>query len=306
MPVVIRWLPAFLFVMTTRSDSAATPDAPPVLVGAHRRLDLSRTRVMGVLNVTPDSFSDGGDYDDPTRAIDHALAMVDQGASVIDIGGESSRPGAAPVSVDDELARVLPVVEGIRRVSDVFISLDTSAPRVIREGCAIGADMVNDIRGLQTDGAIEAVAATGAAACVMHMQGQPRDMQACPSYDDVVAEVAAFLDARLASCQAQGVGRESLVIDPGFGFGKTLAHNLTLMRALNRFTAERYPVLMGVSRKSMFAHLFGADDMARRINGSLGAAFWAVQQGVAIVRAHDVRETVDMVTLAEQLTAGRR
>lgn len=287
------------------ADSKASPDTPPVLVGAHRRLDLTQTCVMGILNVTPDSFSDGGRYHDPARAIDHALEMIEQGAAIIDIGGESSRPGAAPVPVKQELGRVLPVVEGIRRVSDVFISVDTSAPDVIRQSCEAGADMINDIRGLQAEGAIDAVARAGAAACVMHMQGQPSDMQACPTYQDVVAEVSTFLDSRLVDCEAGGIASESLVIDPGFGFGKTLAHNLALMRALDRFVAGGYPVLMGVSRKSMFSRLFARDDMNTRINGSLGAAFWAVQKDVAIVRAHDVRETVDMLTLARALVADR-
>lgn len=275
---------------------------PPMLVGAHHRLDMSQTCVMGVLNVTPDSFSDGGRYNEPERAIEHALEMIEQGATIIDIGGESSRPGAALVSVGEELARVLPVVEGIRKTSDVFISVDTSAPEVIRQSCAAGADMINDIRGLQRQGAVEAVAQAGAAACVMHMQGQPRDMQDAPSYDDVVAEVTDFLAGRLASCLAQGISGQSLVIDPGFGFGKTLEHNLELMRALKRFAADGYPVLMGVSRKSMFARLFKTNDMASRINGSLGAAFWAVQQGVAIIRAHDVRQTVEMMTLARAIS----
>lgn len=273
------------------------------LVGAHHTLDLSRPHVMGVLNVTPDSFSDGGLYVEPTAAIERGLQMIEEGATIIDIGGESTRPGARPVSPDDELARVLPVVEGLRRHSAVFISIDTSEPRVMAPACDAGADMINDVRGLQRPQALEAVAGAGAAACVMHMQGQPGHMQAAPFYTDVVSEVTMFLAERVAACQQAGIAREQLVVDPGFGFGKNLDHNLVLMRNLRRLTDGDRPVLMGVARKSMFAHLFERDTLESRINGSLGAAFWAVQQGIAIIRTHDVRPTAELLMLARALAA---
>jgi len=261
---------------------------------------------MGILNVTPDSFSDGGRYSDPARAIERALEMIDEGAGVIDVGGESTRPGATPVPVAQELGRVLPVVEGIRRASDVFISVDTSAPEVIRQACAAGADLINDVRGLRAEGAVAAVAQAGAAACLMHMQGDPGDMQNAPRYDDVLEEVTTFLAARTAECVAAGIARDALVLDPGFGFGKTLAHNLELLRRLSSFADGGYPVLMGASRKSMFAKLYKRDDITSRITGSLGAAFWAAQRGVSIIRAHDVRQTVQMVDLARLLHGDNR
>ncbi|MDA3921478.1 MAG: dihydropteroate synthase [Salinisphaera sp.] len=273
------------------------------LIGAHHVLDLTSTQVMGVLNVTPDSFSDGGHYAESSKAIERALEMIEEGATIIDIGGESTRPGAQPVAPEIELARVLPVVEGIRRHSQVFVSVDTSEPRVIAAVCEAGADLINDIRSLQRPGSLEAVARAGAAACVMHMQGEPGNMQLDPRYSDVVSEVMTFLDARVVACGERGVGRERVIVDPGFGFGKTLDHNLALMRGLRRLVARGLPVVMGASRKSMFAQLFERDAMASRINGSLGAAFWGVQQGVSIIRSHDVRETAEMALLASTLVA---
>lgn len=271
------------------------------LIGASRRISLAQPAVMGVLNVTPDSFSDGGRYIETEAAVRRALAMIDEGASIVDIGGESSRPGAADVSAPEELARVLPVVRALRAESDVFISVDTSNPDVIRAVCAAGADMINDIRALTRPGALEAVAEAGAAACVMHMQGEPATMQNAPSYADVVAEVRAFLAARVTACREAGVASDRIVVDPGFGFGKTLTHNLDLLRAIDELGVDGCPVLMGVSRKSMFAHLLGRDDLETRINGSLGAAFWAAQQGVRVIRCHDVRQTAQMVELAGRL-----
>ena len=256
---------------------------------------------MGILNVTPDSFSDGGRFVETERAVAHALDMVAQGARIIDVGGESTRPGATPVDADEELARVLPVIEALRARSDVFISIDTVKPQVMQAACAAGADLINDVMALRAPGAVEAAARTGAAVCLMHMQGEPRTMQQAPAYDDVVADVRAFLDARVAACRTAGVPGERLCIDPGFGFGKTLAHNLTLMRALDVFTSGPLPVLVGVSRKSMFKQLFDADDMPSRINGSLAAAFWAAQHGAGIIRTHDVRETTQVLTLARAL-----
>lgn len=257
---------------------------------------------MGVLNVTPDSFSDGGAYSDSTAAVERALQMIEQGADIIDIGGESTRPGAEPVGDAVEIERVLPVIQTLRRHTDVFISVDTVKPEVMRSACAAGADMINDVTALRSDGAVTAAAESGAAVCLMHMQGEPRTMQNAPYYDDVVAEVGGFLRARLQVCEAAGIERAQVCLDPGFGFGKTLAHNLTLMRALPRLHIDGASLLVGVSRKSMFARLFERDDLRSRINGSLAAAFWAATQGAGIIRTHDVRDTCQMLTLARSLT----
>ena len=280
----------------------ATPAA--VLSGPHgRALELGSAAVMGVINATPDSFSDGGRYPDAVSAIEQALEMIDHGARVIDIGGESTRPGATPVTAADEIERVVPVIRGLRARSAVFISADTSKPDVMRAAIAAGADMINDVRALETPGALEAVAEYGAAASIMHMQGEPRTMQQRPVYDDVVAEVGAYLDARVAVCRAAGVPADRLCIDPGFGFGKTIEHNLALLRGLKTFASRSVPLLIGVSRKSMFSKLFASDDMASRINASVAAAFWAYQQGARIIRVHDVRQTCQALTLARALEA---
>lgn len=271
------------------------------LTGAHRRLDLSQAQVMGILNVTPDSFSDGGRYTAIDDAVGRARQMIEQGAAIIDIGGESTRPGADPVSAGDELARVLPVIEALRAQSDVFISIDTIKPEVMRAACAAGADMINDVQALRAPGALEAAADSGAAVCLMHMQGEPRTMQKAPAYTDVVAEVQRFLGERVADCRAAGIARERICIDPGFGFGKTVAHNLALLRRLALFADDDLPLLIGVSRKSMFARLFENDDLAGRINGSVMAAFWAAGQGARIIRTHDVQETAQALTLARAL-----
>jgi len=256
---------------------------------------------MGVLNVTPDSFSDGGAYTDIAAAVDRALAMIDEGARIIDIGGESTRPGSQPVDAGVEIERVLPVIEALRARTDVFLSVDTVKPEVMRGACAAGADMINDVTALQTPGALAAAAESGAAVCLMHMQGEPRTMQSEPVYDDVVAEVAAFLRTRISACQAAGIERSRLCVDPGFGFGKTLEHNLALMRDLSPFQQENVPLLVGVSRKSMFAKLYDRGDLRSRINGSLAAAFWAATQGAGIIRTHDVRDTCQVLTLARSL-----
>lgn len=256
---------------------------------------------MGVLNVTPDSFSDGGCYDSVESAVGRARTMIDQGAAIVDIGGESTRPGSASISIEAELARVIPVIEALRAESNIFISVDTSHPEVIRAAGVAGADMINDIRGLGRPGAVEAAVAVGTSVCIMHMQGEPATMQDAPFYHDVVAEIREYLADRVAACRAAGLPAGRIAVDPGVGFGKTLEHNLTLLRAIGALDVAGCPVLMGVSRKSMFAHLFGHDDMGSRINGSLGAAFWAVLEGVGIIRSHDVRETVQMVRLARGL-----
>lgn len=271
------------------------------LIGARRQVVLHEPAVMGVLNVTPDSFSDGGLHYRAEAAVARADAMIEEGAAIIDIGGESTRPGAAAISVAEELDRVLPIVQALRAKSDIFISVDTSNPEVIREVCAAGADMINDIRGLERPDALEAAAAADATVCMMHMQGEPHTMQINPHYDDVVAEVREYLEQRAAAALAAGLAAERIVVDPGFGFGKTLEHNLALLRALGDLNAAGRPVLMGVSRKSMFGRLFESKNLETRINASLGAAFWAAQQGVGIIRCHDVWQTVQMVQLARHL-----
>jgi len=254
-------------------------------------LDLTRPRVMGILNVTPDSFSDGGRFVDREKALEHARRMNADGADIIDIGGESTRPGAAPVNVDVELERVVPLVEALAR-EGMRICVDTAKPAVMREALRAGAGMINDVRALREPDALNVVAAGKAAVCLMHMQGEPRTMQAEPHYDDVVAEVRDFLVERARCCEAAGIARDRIVIDPGFGFGKTVAHNLALLRSLRIFEATGYPVLAGLSRKSMLGG-FAGRDVNERAAASVAAALAAVARGAAIVRVHDVRETVD-------------
>jgi dihydropteroate synthase len=257
-----------------------------------RRLALEHPAVMGVVNVTPDSFSDGGEFADTDAAVRHALQLIEEGAAIIDVGGESTRPGAAAVSIDAELGRVIPVLAQLRSRTDVVLSVDTSKPEVMRAAAAAGADLINDVRGLREAGALEAAAETGAAVCLMHMQGDPRTMQSHPRYDDVVTEVHDFLSDRAQACVAAGVARERIAIDPGFGFGKTLEHNLALLRGLPRLTSLSFPVLVGLSRKSMLQAITGRP-VGSRLAGSLALATLAVANGASIVRAHDVSATVD-------------
>lgn len=263
-----------------------------------RLLSLDRPVLMGVLNVTPDSFSDGGRFVDIPAAVDRAHAMVAAGAGIIDIGGESSRPGAEPVTEAEELERVLPVIEALNGRIDAVISIDTIKPAVMRAACAAGAGLINDIRALQAPGAPEAAAASGAAVCLMHMQGEPRTMQASPRYDDVVDDVRTFLARRLAACEAAGIPRNRLLVDPGFGFGKTLAHNLLLLRHLDRFGSLGVPVLAGLSRKSMFSKLLGEMPPEQRVPASVAAAAMAVLGGARVIRTHDVEATRQAVELA--------
>ncbi len=246
---------------------------------------------MGILNVTPDSFSDGGAYNTLERALTQALAMVEQGASIIDIGGESTRPGAAAVSVEEELERVVPVIEAIHRECDVLVSVDTSKPEVMEAAVAAGAGLINDVRALQQEGAPEMAAALEVPVCLMHMQGEPRTMQSDPHYEDVVEEVVAFLRGRIADCELAGISRSRLLVDPGFGFGKRLEHNLQLLRGLDRLRSLQVPLLVGISRKSMIGALLGDLPVEERLFGSVGAAVVAVERGADIVRVHDVRET---------------
>jgi dihydropteroate synthase len=276
------------------------PSSSTLLFG-ERSLDLSRPRVMGILNVTPDSFSDGGRFVDRERALAHARRMVADGADIIDIGGESTRPGAAPVSADEERERVVPLVEALAR-DGIPVSVDTMKPDVMRAALAAGAGMINDVRALQAPGALAAVAAGRAAVCLMHMRGEPRTMQDEPHYTDVVTEVRDFLVGRARACEAAGIARGRIVIDPGFGFGKTVAHNLALLRALRVLVATGYPVLAGLSRKSMLGVVAGRD-VNERAPASVAAALAAVVRGAAIVRVHDVRETVDALKVWQAIEA---
>ncbi|HQR09979.1 MAG TPA: dihydropteroate synthase [Casimicrobiaceae bacterium] len=254
-------------------------------------ISLARPRVMGILNVTPDSFSDGGRFASREGALAHARRMVADGADIVDIGGESTRPGALPVPEAVELDRVLPLIEALAS-EGIPVSVDTVKPSVMRAAMAAGAGMVNDVRALQDIGGLEAVATGRAAVCLMHMQGEPRTMQAQPHYGDVVREVGDFLVARARACEAAGIRRDRIVVDPGFGFGKTMAHNLALLRGLGALVAAGYPVLVGLSRKSMLGTITGRD-ADERVAASVAAALAAVARGASIVRVHDVRETVD-------------
>ena len=260
-------------------------------------LDLARPVVMGVLNVTPDSFSDGGRFVAVEAAVAHGLKLVEEGAGIVDIGGESTRPGAADVSIDEEIHRVVPVVERLRDAGvRAVISVDTSKPEVMRAAVAAGAGLINDVRALAEPGALEAVADSGCGLCLMHMQGDPRTMQRAPSYVDVVKEVKAFLLERVQRCLAAGVAPERIAVDPGFGFGKTLEHNLELLRHLGELTAAGWPVLVGLSRKSFVGTLTGRG-AGERVHGSIAFAVIAALNGARIVRAHDVAATVDALKI---------
>ncbi|MCM2330723.1 MAG: dihydropteroate synthase [Pseudomonas sagittaria] len=261
-----------------------------------RPLDLSRPQVMGILNVTPDSFSDGGRFDHLDAALRHAEAMVRAGATLIDIGGESTRPGAPPVSEAEELERVCPAVEAIARELDVIISVDTSTAAVMRESARLGAGLINDVRSLQRPGALQAATDSGLPVCLMHMRGEPGNMQDDPQYPDIYSEVHDFLAERLAACAQAGIARERIVLDPGFGFAKTQAHNLRLFRQLERLHEFGLPLLVGVSRKSMIGRALDRP-VGERLYGSLALAALAVAKGAQIVRVHDVAETVDVVRM---------
>jgi dihydropteroate synthase len=268
-----------------------------------RIVDLTRPCVMGVLNVTPDSFSDGGRYLDRARAIEQAHKLVAQGAAIVDIGGESTRPGAAAVDLDEEGRRVLPVIEAVATSIGVPVSVDTSKPALMRAAIEAGATMINDVRALREPGALEVAAASQAAVCLMHMQGEPRTMQVEPRYTNVVREVREFLRVRLDACERAGIARERIALDPGFGFGKTLAHNLSLLKALPQLASPGVPLLVGLSRKAMLGTILDKPP-AERLPGSVALAVIAVLNGARIVRAHDVAETVDAVRVAAAVLEG--
>ncbi|MES9968475.1 MAG: dihydropteroate synthase [Candidatus Thiodiazotropha sp.] len=274
-----------------------------ILDCAGKPLDLGSPQVMGILNLTPDSFSDGGRYLNPDLALKHALEMVQEGATIIDIGGESTRPGAQAVSEEEELERVIPIIERLSQSVPVPISIDTNKPLVMGEAVSAGAGMINDIMALQVPGALEAVAEAGVPVCLMHMQGEPRTMQKAPHYENVVEEVKTFLRQRLDACEAAGISRHKLIIDPGFGFGKTLAHNLSLLKELQLLRELAAPMLVGISRKSMIGSIIGNQAVDQRLMGSVAAAVIAAMGGAAIIRVHDVRETVDALKVVAAVRA---
>ena len=263
-----------------------------------------RPTIMGILNVTPDSFSDGGKYYRQDAALARARELIEQGADIVDIGGESTRPGADSVSVAEELDRVVPVVESIRRELDVCISIDTSTPEVMAEAATIGIDLINDVRALSRSGALGVAAEAQVGVCLMHMQGEPGTMQLDPNYQDVIAEIDTFLQQRLEACVEAGIKREHIILDPGFGFGKTPEQNLRLVNELERFSHFECPLLVGLSRKSTIRKLLG-DTPEALLTGSIAGAIWAYQKGAQILRVHDVAETKWALTMASALSAAR-
>ena len=265
-------------------------------------LDLKQPRIMGVLNITPDSFSDGGAWLTVEKAVAHARQMADAGADIIDVGGESTRPGSAPVSAGEEMQRVLPVIEALRASIDVPVSIDTQKPAVMRAAVAAGAGMINDENALQAPGAVEMAASLGVPVCLMHMQGMPESMQENPEYADVVTEVRQFLADRANACLAAGMARERILLDPGFGFGKTTRHNLLLLQQLDQLVAEGYPVLVGLSRKSLIGKVLGLP-VDERLYPGLALAVLAVWQGAAIVRTHDVRATREAMDMCHAVSS---
>ena len=268
-------------------------DTSPQLNCNGRTLTLDQPRVMGIVNVTPDSFSDGGMHFNLEAAIAHGLQLAEQGADILDIGGESTRPGAAEISIEEELRRTVPVIEALAKQVSIPISIDTSKPEVMRATVAAGAGMINDVYGLRREGALDVAAELGVPVVLMHMQGEPRSMQANPEYDDVVGEVHRFLAERIFAAEMAGIAKKNIVVDPGFGFGKMRTHNLQLLAQLRRFTELGVPVLAGLSRKKTIGELTGRDDARERIFGSVAAHLIAAQNGAMLLRVHDVAATVD-------------
>ena len=280
-------------------------DTVPVLTCGARELRLDRPRIMAIVNVTPDSFSDGGRQDTTAQAVAHALRLVEQGADMLDIGGESTRPGAAPVPLQVELDRVIPVIETLARRVEVPISVDTFKPEVMHAAVAAGAGFINDVHALRREGALQAAAELGVPVCLMHMPGNPQTMQQNVHYDDVVAEVHRFLVERLFACEMAGIAKTNLVVDPGFGFGKHLEHNLALLANLDRFRTLGVPVLAGVSRKAMIGQITDRE-VGERMAGSAAAALLAAQNGASIIRVHDVPETRDALAVLVAVQGARR
>ena len=278
------------------NPSGSIPDKTIDCAG--KSLDLSRPQIMGILNITPDSFSDGGDFFVPEQAVAHASRMVEEGAAIIDVGGESTRPGAPSVSVDEELRRVIPVIEALRASLSVPVSIDTRKPEVMQAAVAAGAGLISDVNALQAPGAVELAARLGVPVCLMHMQGTPESMQEQPEYRDVVSEVTEFLADRAQLCMQQGIAREQILLDPGFGFGKTTRHNLLLLQHLEQLVAVGFPVLAGLSRKSMIGQTLGLP-VDKRLYPGVALAVLAVWKGAAIVRCHDVRETREAIRMCE-------
>jgi len=266
---------------------------------AGKRLDLSTPRVMGILNVTPDSFSDGGDFVAPDSALMRARQMVEEGADIIDVGGESTRPGARPVSGQQELDRVIPVIQAIASELPVPVSIDTSKLVVMSEAVSAGAGLINDVMALQAPGALRAASGLEVPVCLMHLQGQPRTMQQNPHYQDVLGDIMEFLARRVQSCEEAGIHRDRLLLDPGFGFGKNLQHNLLLLKNLGKLAAMGLPLLVGISRKSMLGMILDNAPTDARLYGSLAAAVMALERGVSILRVHDVKPTVDVVRMVQ-------
>lgn len=263
---------------------------------------VSYPMIMGVLNVTPDSFSDGGQHWTPDAAIKQAQYMLSSGADIIDIGGESTRPGAQMVSLDEELSRVIPVIDALRKMSNASISIDTSKPQVMEKAINSGANLINDVNALQADGALAVVASSGAKLCLMHRQGSPKTMQNNPTYNDVVDDIKDFFSKRISACVSAGISEENIMIDPGFGFGKTHQHNLEILSRLAEFKRFGLPILVGVSRKQMIGDLLNGREVDNRVIGSVTAAIIAVQNGANIVRVHDVLPTKDALTILQKVT----
>ena len=278
-------------------------DLTPTLDCKGRPLTLDRVRVMGIVNVTPDSFSDGGEHASIDAAVAHGLRLAEEGADILDIGGESTRPGAEEVSVQEELRRVIPVIEALARETSLPISIDTSKPEVMRAAVAAGAGMINDVCALRREGALDAAAELGVPVVLMHMQGEPRSMQTAPQYDDVVAEVHRFLAERIFAAEMAGIAKKKIVVDPGFGFGKTRDHNLLLLAQLERFAELGVPLLAGLSRKKTIGELTGREDPHDRVHGSVAAHVIAAQRGARLVRVHDVAATVDALKVWNAVAA---
>jgi dihydropteroate synthase len=268
-------------------------DTTPSLDCRGRLVSFDRARVMGIVNVTPDSFSDGGAHATTDAAVAHGLRLAEEGADLLDVGGESTRPGAAPVDIEEELRRVIPVISRLAAGTSLPISVDTSRPEVMRAAVEAGAGMINDVRALRLPGALEAAASLGVPVVLMHMQGEPGSMQAAPAYDDVVAQVHRFLAERIFDAEMAGISKRQIVVDPGFGFGKALEHNLALLAQLERFTELGVPVLAGLSRKKSIGDITGREAPRDRIHGSVAAHLVAAQRGARILRVHDVAATVD-------------